>query len=324
MKPGDREHGDPDPVDVDARPPRRLGVAADGVDVAAEARPVGDERPEDEETRRRSRRRRHAAVLVRVPDGERTDDGRRRRAGARSGRAAGARRRAPSRPHLRQLEEARRRRGRQAQRASPRRRGGSRSRCRARRRPGSGSCPSSRPRGQDQDDTAPGEEPASVTTKDGHPRLGDDQPVQRRSPTSTSERDRDRRPTTASRLVWTQESVMITRADAADEADREVDLARSAGRRRCRSRSWRCRRLQEQVDEVPLRVEVLVESCRRGARVTASPTKIGSAPRSPARSRATSAAAPRAASPRSSSGGRDDLGGLPRGRRRARGASLTP
>ena len=41
-----------DPVDVDARAAGRLGAAADRVDVAPEARPLGDERPEDEEARR--------------------------------------------------------------------------------------------------------------------------------------------------------------------------------------------------------------------------------------------------------------------------------
>ena len=62
----DHEDGDPDPVDVDPRPPRRLGVAADGIDVPAEARPAGDERPEEEEGSDDHRHHGHAAVRVRV------------------------------------------------------------------------------------------------------------------------------------------------------------------------------------------------------------------------------------------------------------------
>ena len=40
---------DPDSRDVDACAPRSLGVAADGVDVTAEGRPLGEERQTDEE-----------------------------------------------------------------------------------------------------------------------------------------------------------------------------------------------------------------------------------------------------------------------------------
>ena len=45
----DHEDGDADPIDVDAGAAGRLRAAADRVDVTAEARPPGDERPEDEE-----------------------------------------------------------------------------------------------------------------------------------------------------------------------------------------------------------------------------------------------------------------------------------
>ena len=48
---GDHEDEDPDARDVDAGAPRRLGVAADGVDVAAERRALRDERPDEQERR---------------------------------------------------------------------------------------------------------------------------------------------------------------------------------------------------------------------------------------------------------------------------------
>src|SRR5215217_9667795 len=48
-RPGDHEHDDPDERDVDPGAPRRLGVAADRVDVPPERRPRGDERPDREE-----------------------------------------------------------------------------------------------------------------------------------------------------------------------------------------------------------------------------------------------------------------------------------
>ena len=47
VKPGERVRQHPDPLDVDAGPARRLAVAADRVDVAAEARAVEQERRHD-------------------------------------------------------------------------------------------------------------------------------------------------------------------------------------------------------------------------------------------------------------------------------------
>ena len=68
----DHEDDDPDAGDVDAGAPGRLGVAADGVDVPAERRPLGDERPEDEHDDHQQQRERNAAVLVADRDRRRT------------------------------------------------------------------------------------------------------------------------------------------------------------------------------------------------------------------------------------------------------------
>ena len=61
---GDAEDGDPDAVDADARPPRRLGVAADGEDVAAEGGALDDVLHADHEAEQDQHRERHAAVGV--------------------------------------------------------------------------------------------------------------------------------------------------------------------------------------------------------------------------------------------------------------------
>ena len=60
----DREHGDLDPVDVDARSARGLGVASDRVDVAPEPGPPEHEAPEQEEEPHEQEQVRDAAVLV--------------------------------------------------------------------------------------------------------------------------------------------------------------------------------------------------------------------------------------------------------------------
>ena len=65
-RPGDHEDGEADPLDVDAGAPRRLGVPADGVDVAAERRPVGDERPEDQQHHHQQPGERHPAPRIGV------------------------------------------------------------------------------------------------------------------------------------------------------------------------------------------------------------------------------------------------------------------
>ena len=70
----DHEDGDAHTVDVDPGPPRRLGVPAHRVDVAAEARSRGDERPEDQEDDEDQDRVGHAAILVAVPDGGERDE----------------------------------------------------------------------------------------------------------------------------------------------------------------------------------------------------------------------------------------------------------
>ena len=70
----DREAGDADPVDVDARAPRRLGVAADRVDVAPEARAPQDVGPEDEQHADEHGDVRQAAILVDDVDDERQRD----------------------------------------------------------------------------------------------------------------------------------------------------------------------------------------------------------------------------------------------------------
>ena len=50
----DHEDEDADPRHVDPGPPRRLGVAADRVDVPAERRPLGEERQHEQHRRRRA------------------------------------------------------------------------------------------------------------------------------------------------------------------------------------------------------------------------------------------------------------------------------
>ena len=65
----DHEDRDPDAIDVDSSPSRRLRIPTDGVDVPPEARPAGDERPEEKEDSEDEDHLRHAAVLVQVPDG---------------------------------------------------------------------------------------------------------------------------------------------------------------------------------------------------------------------------------------------------------------
>ena len=69
----DHEDDDPDAGDVDARAARRLGVAADGVDVPAEGRALGDERPEEQHHDDEEQRERHTAVLVADRDGDERD-----------------------------------------------------------------------------------------------------------------------------------------------------------------------------------------------------------------------------------------------------------
>src|SRR3954451_25374371 len=64
----DHEDDDPDASDVDARSPRGLRVASNGVDVAAEGRTLRDERPEDEEPDDHQQHERNTAVLVADPD----------------------------------------------------------------------------------------------------------------------------------------------------------------------------------------------------------------------------------------------------------------
>ena len=68
------KHDDLDAVDVDARPPRRLGVAADGVDVAPEARAPQDVGPEHEQHADEHRDVRQPAILVGDVDDERQRD----------------------------------------------------------------------------------------------------------------------------------------------------------------------------------------------------------------------------------------------------------
>ena len=64
IEPAMREDRDADAVDADARPPRRLGVAADGEDVAAEAGALDHVLHADHEGEQDQHRQRHAAVGV--------------------------------------------------------------------------------------------------------------------------------------------------------------------------------------------------------------------------------------------------------------------
>src|SRR4051795_2237366 len=70
----DHEDDDPDASDVDARSPRGLRVASNGVYMSAEGRPLRDERPEDEEPDDHQQHERNAAVLVADPDDDECDD----------------------------------------------------------------------------------------------------------------------------------------------------------------------------------------------------------------------------------------------------------
>jgi hypothetical protein len=68
------EDDQPDPRERDARPPGRLGVAADGVDVPAERRAPGDEVDHDHDPDEDQHRQRHAAVVVEHGDGRQGPD----------------------------------------------------------------------------------------------------------------------------------------------------------------------------------------------------------------------------------------------------------
>ena len=120
---------------------------------------------------------------------------------------------------------------------------------------------------------------------------------------------------------------MSTRADAAHEADREVDLGDQEHEDDADRDRRDARHLQQQVDEVLRGVEAVVQAARRGSRAPRGPTKIGSAPElaRPQPARRTRATPRRRVSPSRLGGGRTLRGALRPGTQRlAHAASVSP
>src|SRR4051794_34651701 len=252
----DPEAGDLDVVDVDARAPGRLGVAADGVDVAAEPGPVEHERPQDVQGRDHEE---HVGdPAVRVGERDHDDAGRRQPEDAqreqqrRLGRQAGLAPRA-----VRVEQDARVERD--AQREHD-------------------------PRGhvgqevvREADDDAvldddgalvpdeqehhavPGEQAGQRDDERRHADLRDDQPLEDPDREARGERDEDRGP--GAQLVVAvgdQEQRRRHAGDAADVADGQVDLAQQQDEDDPHPDDGDRRHLDDEVDEVPRGQEPVV------------------------------------------------------------------
>ena len=111
------------------------------------------------------------------------------------------------------------------------------------------------------------------------------------------ERSRSRRrPTIAARIAsrtgqpsLTQSTPTMRRGEAADRADREVDLAHHQDADDAERDDADGRAIEQQVDEVVRRQEDRVEALEHGPDDRRGPTTTGSEPRSPERTRSTKA-----------------------------------
>ena len=229
-----REAGDLHAVDVDARAPRRLGVAADGVDVAAEARAVEDVGPEQEQGADQQRRVRDAAVLVghgdhdhqRARDADDPERDDQHRVGAQPGLASAT---AAARA-------ARRRRSPRATITSTHETPGARKSLASADDEVVLQDHRALAADQQQHDAVPRQQSGERDHERGHADLGDDQAVQRADREPGAEHDHEHERGRQHVAVRRQQDRGQHAADARHEADREVDLARAAGRT---SRPWR-------------------------------------------------------------------------------------